>query len=123
MTEHKGLAGWVEEVRNLCQPERIHWCDGTEDEFKALCDLMSSNGTRTQVNEMKRPNSFLARAHPTDVARVVDRTFICSANKEDAGPTNHWADPREMKAKLKALFSDCMRGRTMYVVPFAMGPF
>src|SRR2546423_9238905 len=122
MTKHKGLESWVQEVTTLCQPQAIHWCDGSEAENAQICELMVRTGTFTTLNEDLRPNSFLARSDPSDVARVEDRTFICSNSKEAAGPTNNWADPAEMKQRLSAAFSGSMRGRTMYVLPFAMGP-
>jgi phosphoenolpyruvate carboxykinase (GTP) len=119
---HSGLTSWIEEMEELCQPQAIHWCDGSEAEKQMLCDLMVRNGTFIKLNEQKRPNSYLARSHPSDVARVEDRTYICSSTKEAAGPTNIWADPVEMKEKVRNLFKGCMAGRTMYVIPFAMGP-
>ena len=122
MTKHKGLESWIEEVTTLCQPQAIHWCDGSKAENAHLCDLMVRAGTFTPLNQELRPNSFLARSDPSDVARVEDRTFICSTSKETAGPTNNWADPAQMKQRLRAAFSGSMRGRTMYVLPFAMGP-
>src|ERR1051326_6333938 len=121
-TNNRALLTWVEEMAKLCQPEKVFWCDGSQQEYQALADLMVSIGTFTKLNEKKRPGCFLARSHPSDVARVEDRTFICSKTKDDAGPTNNWADPVEMKQKLSALFKGCMKGRTLYVIPFAMGP-
>lgn len=121
-TSHKAAQAWVEEIAQLCEPQEIRWCDGSDQENEELCNMMVEKGTFIRLNPAKRPNSFLARSTPSDVARVEDRTFICSDKKEDAGPTNHWADPVEMKAKLKEMFKGCMKGRTMYVIPFCMGP-
>ncbi len=122
MIENKRLASWIEDVKALCQPDHVHICDGSEEEFKTLTDKMVENKTLIRLNETLRPNSFLARSTPDDVARVEDRTFICSKNQIDAGPTNNWKDPQEMRATLKNLFKGCMKGRTMYVIPFSMGP-
>lgn len=121
-TTNTALQAWVKEMTELCQPANVWWVDGSEEENQQLCDLMVESGTFTKLDEAKRPNSYLARSHPSDVARVEDRTYICSNTKEEAGPTNNWADPTEMKAKVQELFKGCMKGRTLYVIPFAMGP-
>ncbi len=121
-TDNERLRAWIQAMVDKCRPDAIHLCDGSEEEYDSLCELMVKKGTLTRLNDSKRPNSYLCRSNPADVARVEDRTFICSQNKEDAGPTNNWCDPQEMRQKLSDLFEGCMQGRTMYVVPFSMGP-
>jgi phosphoenolpyruvate carboxykinase (GTP) len=121
-TRHPSLLRWVNESIELCTPSKVQWCDGTQEEYDAFCELMVSSGTVVRLNEDLRPSSFLARSHSSDVARLENRTFICSKTRDEAGPTNNWMDPAEMKSLLLKSFRGSMRGRTLYIVPFAMGP-
>ena len=122
MAGNAKLEAWVRETAELCGPAKVEWCDGSQAEYDRLCDLLVRGGTFTRLDPKKRPNSFYCRSHPDDVARSEERTFICSRRRDDAGPTNNWRAPEEMKAKLSGMFRGCMRGRTMYVIPFSMGP-
>ncbi|HEY8156679.1 MAG TPA: phosphoenolpyruvate carboxykinase (GTP) [Myxococcota bacterium] len=122
MTTNRALQAWVKEVQALCRPDRVQWCDGSRAEYDEMLRLLVAGGTARPLDSAKHPNSFLVLSDPADVARVEDRTFICSKQREDAGPNNNWRDPEEMKRTLRGLFEGCMRGRTLYVVPFSMGP-
>ena len=120
-TTHQGILDFVAEVAAMTTPDRIHWCTGSDEEWVELTDALVASGTFTRLDPAKKPNSFHARTDPTDVARVEDRTYICSVDKSDAGPTNNWMDPNEMKDLMRGLYAGCMKGRTMYVIPFVMG--
>ncbi|MDI9381867.1 MAG: phosphoenolpyruvate carboxykinase (GTP), partial [Verrucomicrobiota bacterium] len=121
-TDHKRLLAWVDEVKSLCLPDRVVWTDGSKDEYNRLLADAVRTGAATRLNARKRPNSYLFRSDPSDVARVENRTFIATRNEKDAGPTNNWIDPGELKSTMRQLYAGCMRGRTMYVIPFSMGP-
>ncbi|MDD4139523.1 MAG: phosphoenolpyruvate carboxykinase, partial [Eubacteriales bacterium] len=122
MTKHKKLQEWINEIANLCQPDHVHWCDGSEEENQKLLQLMVDNGSTTRLDEEKRPGCYLFRSDASDVARVENRTYIASRKQEDAGPTNNWIDPVELKKTMTELYKGCMKGRTLYVIPFSMGP-
>ncbi len=120
--QHKTFRIWLQEMVDLCQPDEVYFCDGSQEEYDELCQVLVDSDTFIRLNPELRPNSYLARSNPSDVARVEDRTFVCSLNRNDAGPTNNWINPREMHKTLNTIFDGCMKGRTMYVIPFSMGP-
>ncbi|MGC9329638.1 MAG: phosphoenolpyruvate carboxykinase (GTP), partial [Candidatus Hinthialibacter sp.] len=121
-TSNQKLIQWVEEIKALCKPDSVYWCDGSKAEYDQLTQLSVEKGQAVKLNEKIRPNSFLFRSDPSDVARVEDRTYIASVKEEDAGPTNNWIDPQELKQTMSKLYDGCMKGRTLYVIPFSMGP-
>ena len=122
MVKHKKLLEWVKEIEELCQPDKVYWCDGSEEENERLIQEAVESGSAIPLNPEKRPGCYLFRSHPSDVARVEKRTYISSRKKEDAGPTNNWIDPVELKKTMTDLYRRCMKGRTMYIIPFSMGP-
>jgi len=122
LTKNKKLLAWIDKVAKMCKPDQVVWCDGSQEEYDEMADMLVKSGTYVRLSDEKRPNSYWAISDPADVARVEDRTFVCTKNKEDAGPNNNWCDPDEMKAKMTALYTGSMKGRIMYVVPFSMGP-
>ena len=122
LSSNKHLLRWVKKISQLCKPDAIHWIDGSQREYDLLCEQMVASGSFIKLNQKKWPGCFLARSDASDVARVEDRTFICALSKEAAGPTNNWVNPFEMRKQLKSLFKGCMKGRTMYVLPYSMGP-
>jgi phosphoenolpyruvate carboxykinase (GTP) len=119
---NKRLQAWIKEVETMCQPDQIYWCNGSQEEYDRLLREMVEAGTAIPLNQEKRPGCYLFRSHPSDVGRVEERTFIASVKREDAGPTNNWIDPVELKKTMTELYTGCMKGRTMYVIPFSMGP-
>ena len=120
-TRNAKLLAWVKDIEAMCQPDSVHWCDGSRKEWKALCEMMVRKGQFTKLNPRLRPDCYLARSDASDVARVEERTFICSKTEKDAGVTNHWKEPGEMMAEFNKVFDGAMAGRTMYVIPFSMG--
>ena len=122
LTNNKKLLAWVDEMAKMCQPDQVIWCDGSKEEYDEMADLLVKSGTYVKLNEDKRPNSYWAISDPADVARVEDRTFVCTKKEEDAGPNNNWCDPEKMRAEMTVLYTGSMKGRAMYVVPFSMGP-
>lgn len=122
MTKNKELVQWVDDMAKMCKPEKIYWCDGSQNEYDSIIRIVVDSGLAIPLNKDKRPNCFLFRSDPSDVARVEDRTYIAAKTKDEAGPTNNWIDPDELKKTMKGLYDGCMKGRTMYVIPFSMGP-